>query len=460
MLSSVAISFTNFGPYHLARLRALAERLGRSGCRLIAYETAGTQGLYPVEDPPRAASRSTGSRSSPTACSKTSRGRTAPGRCGERSTATGPTPRSPCGYCAARVVGDARWARATERPSVLMSESQAIDHPRVWWKEAVKRRRVRRFSSALVGGPRHRDYLVSLGMPAGRIALGYNAVDGNALRRRGRGAAARPGGPRGLPESRTSSPSAGSRPRKTSSGWSRRMPDTADGPERRRPGTWSSAATAPRRRRSETAVAASGFAGSIHRPGFLQAGELSRWYAFASAFVHPSLMEPWGLVVNEAAACGLPLLVSDRAGCVETFVPEGAGDDRPAARRRARRADGRCPGVGRRPFRRERRALGGRAAEIAARLGAGAVRDGGASRRSRRPSSPSGCGTGDARSRWRASEPGQGRPARGERDGHGHDDGTAVSRPGGRRGSGRAGSTSATGSTRSATAGWCRASWG
>ena len=39
--------------------------------------------------------------------------------------------------------------------------------------------------------------------------------------------------------------------------------------------------------------------------------------------MHPSLVEPWGLVVNEAAACGLPLLVSDRAGCVETFVPEG-----------------------------------------------------------------------------------------------------------------------------------------
>ena len=36
-------------------------------------------------------------------------------------------------------------------------------------------------------------------------------------------------------------------------------------------------------------------------------------------------MEPWGLVVNEAAACGLPLLVSDRSGSVETFVPEHGG---------------------------------------------------------------------------------------------------------------------------------------
>ena len=70
---------------------------------------------------------------------------------------------------------------------------------------------------------------------------------------------------------------------------------------------------------------AGGVAGAVHRPGFLQMDELPRWYAYASAFVHPSLMEPWGLVVNEAAACGLPLLVSDRAGCVATLVPDPPG---------------------------------------------------------------------------------------------------------------------------------------
>jgi glycosyltransferase involved in cell wall biosynthesis len=73
----------------------------------------------------------------------------------------------------------------------------------------------------------------------------------------------------------------------------------------------------------DEAVRRSGCADAIHRPGFLQADTLPRWYAAASAFVHPSLMEPWGLVVNEAAACSLPLLVSDRAGCVETMVHEG-----------------------------------------------------------------------------------------------------------------------------------------
>ena len=47
-----------------------------------------------------------------------------------------------------------------------MSESQAIDRPRNWWKELIKMRRVRQFDAALVGGPTHRDYLVELGMPA------------------------------------------------------------------------------------------------------------------------------------------------------------------------------------------------------------------------------------------------------------------------------------------------------
>ncbi len=75
----------------------------------------------------------------------------------------------------------------------------------------------------------------------------------------------------------------------------------------------------------EAAIQTSGQAGAIHRPGFLQADGLARWYAFASAFVLPSVSEPWGLVANEAAASGLPLLISDRCGCAETLVPDPPG---------------------------------------------------------------------------------------------------------------------------------------
>jgi glycosyltransferase involved in cell wall biosynthesis len=75
----------------------------------------------------------------------------------------------------------------------------------------------------------------------------------------------------------------------------------------------------------EEAIAQSGCREAIHRPGFLQVDVLSCWYAHASAFVLPSTSEPWGLVVNEAASTGLPLLVSERAGCAPTLVPEPQG---------------------------------------------------------------------------------------------------------------------------------------
>jgi glycosyltransferase involved in cell wall biosynthesis len=34
--------------------------------------------------------------------------------------------------------------------------------------------------------------------------------------------------------------------------------------------------------------------------------------------------ETWGLVVNEAMACGLPAIVSDQVGCAEDLVLEGS----------------------------------------------------------------------------------------------------------------------------------------
>jgi glycosyltransferase involved in cell wall biosynthesis len=61
----------------------------------------------------------------------------------------------------------------------------------------------------------------------------------------------------------------------------------------------------------------------VHLPGFKQYEELPVYYALAKAFVHPSTTEQWGLVVNEAIASGLPVIVSERCGC----VPELIGDN-------------------------------------------------------------------------------------------------------------------------------------
>jgi glycosyltransferase involved in cell wall biosynthesis len=58
----------------------------------------------------------------------------------------------------------------------------------------------------------------------------------------------------------------------------------------------------------------------VHLPGFKQYEELPVYYALARAFVHASTTEQWGLVVNEAIASGLPVIVSERCGCVPELV--------------------------------------------------------------------------------------------------------------------------------------------
>jgi glycosyltransferase involved in cell wall biosynthesis len=57
--------------------------------------------------------------------------------------------------------------------------------------------------------------------------------------------------------------------------------------------------------------------------GFRQVGELRDFYAGAGVFIHPALSEPWGLVINEAMASGLPILTSNNVGAAEELVREG-----------------------------------------------------------------------------------------------------------------------------------------
>lgn len=57
--------------------------------------------------------------------------------------------------------------------------------------------------------------------------------------------------------------------------------------------------------------------------GFRSGDDLVREYADADVAVLPSWNEPWGLVVNEAAACAIPSVVSTRAGAAADLVREG-----------------------------------------------------------------------------------------------------------------------------------------
>lgn len=67
---------------------------------------------------------------------------------------------------------------------------------------------------------------------------------------------------------------------------------------------------------------ATGVSGMIRFAGFLQRDQLATYYALADMLILPTYSDPWGLVVNEAMACGLPVIVSRVAGCAADLVRE------------------------------------------------------------------------------------------------------------------------------------------
>lgn len=237
------------------------------------------------------------------------------------------------------------WALRKGIACILMSESTEQDRVRNPLGESVKRQLVRGFDSAVVGGRKHAAYLERLGMPVSRIAYGYNAVDNDFFARGARAAADTcsrerrlelgPGAPYWLCACRmvpvknlrfllhayadyrtkacgtavqsgpAPAPGAGVAGATTRSPWD--LVILGDGPERE----------ALLALRSQL-----GLDHCVHMPGFKTYDEMPAYYGLASGFVLPSISEPWGLVVNEAMACGLPVLVSNRCGAAE-LVEEG-----------------------------------------------------------------------------------------------------------------------------------------
>lgn len=51
--------------------------------------------------------------------------------------------------------------------------------------------------------------------------------------------------------------------------------------------------------------------------------QVPTYLAQSQILVLPSLSEPWGLVVNEALTCGMPVIVSERCGCSADLVQNG-----------------------------------------------------------------------------------------------------------------------------------------
>lgn len=219
-------------------------------------------------------------------------------------------------------------------PMVVMSESSRQDERRTWWKEAIKRRIVGWYSAALVGGRRHVEYLVEIGMPVDRIFSGYDVVDNNYFCERARQirnprlrqgyggqAASENRNLCGLPKNYFLASARfiekKNLPHLISAFAKYRQKSQEDGNA-----AWDLVllGDGPLRETLNSQLSTLNLHDHVHLPGFRQYDELPVYYALANAFVHASTSEQWGLVVNEAIASGLPVIVSDRCGCAPELV--------------------------------------------------------------------------------------------------------------------------------------------
>ena len=389
------VHFARFGPYHHARLRAVAGELAPFGWEVIGLQTASMDTTYDWRE------------------SKAGPG--GPGCEGEVVTVFPGRiyDEIPSWECRRSVVAclddlaadavavpgwgtlDARvslgWCRRRGAKALIMSETREVDGDRLWWKEQIKRLMMRHVHGALVGGAAHRDYLIKLGLPAARIVTGYNVVDNayfDAEAARWRAVSSRRsamggasvsggdtvGGERWAVGGKDSADLVEMRPfflasnrfieRKNlvrlieayaqfcqltslrsvhlQSFQSLRML-TAN--SQALPAHWplcllgdgdmkpwlmtrcrglglNVIESAPwELETSNLKLAAT--EGTVFFPGFRQIDELPRFYAHAGAFIHPALEEPWGLVINEAMACGLPVLSGDHVGAAAELIREG-----------------------------------------------------------------------------------------------------------------------------------------
>ncbi len=216
------------------------------------------------------------------------------------------------------------WCLRHRIPTILMSDTTKLDRARAGWKEGVKGRLVRLFSAGIVGGSRSAEYLAELGLPHGRIFTGYDVVDNDHFVAGAEAAqrnAAEVRDRYGLPEPYFLSVSRFV-PQKNISGlleayalYHAAQDDRAwplvlvgDGPERPL---------------LEARIRELGLDKDVILSGFRQYPELPAFYGLAGAFVIASTCEPWGLVVNEAMAAGLPVLVSNLCGCAPDIVEPG-----------------------------------------------------------------------------------------------------------------------------------------
>lgn len=216
------------------------------------------------------------------------------------------------------------WCNQHRVPSIMMSDTTAHDEIRSAWKEAIKRQVVRLSSAGLVGGKPNVDYLSALGMPRERIFNSYDVVDNLHFSL---------GADEACHDADNVRTCLALPPRffLASNRFieKKNLPRLLDAYARYRNQAGDTAwklvllGDGPLKPQLQALIQQKNLGPCVLMPGFKQYDELPAYYGLAGAFIQASTTEQWGLVVNEAMAAGLPVLVSNRCGCAPDLVDEG-----------------------------------------------------------------------------------------------------------------------------------------
>jgi len=314
---AVAVVFHHVGPYHHARLNAAADRLSVTGIEWLAK----AHDAWGAADVPARYQKSSLFPDATDHYLGSSQLRRAFWSALEQAN---PDVVAVNGWNDFGSLAAANCCVRRGIPMVVMSESARQDEPRTWWKEMIKRRVVGLYSAALVGGQRHVEYLVELGMLRDRIFTGYDVVDNAYFARRAveiRNSRFEIRRKYGLPENYFVA-SARFIEKKNLPTLIRAYAAYRQKSEASGNPPWDVVllGDGPLREALNSQLSTLNLHAHVHLPGFKHYDELPVYYALAKAFVHASTTEQWGLVVNEAVASGLPVIVSERCGCVPELV--------------------------------------------------------------------------------------------------------------------------------------------
>jgi len=317
----VVVSFHRFGPYHHARLNAAGARGDIVGLELSGVDKTNAWGHVHGADKFQRVTLFANADVDELTSTEVVR------HVFDHLDRIGPDVVAIPGWWRVGALAQLSWCVKYDVPAIILSESQAIDQKRIWWREALKRRIANMFAAALVGGKTHADYLISLGFPKQAIFFGYNVVDNDYF---DRGAdAARRDQTRlrqqyGLPEHYFVA-SGRFIPKKNYhrmiEAYARYRHGAGDNP-------WQLLilGDGPLNESLRESVAELQLDEHVIFPGYIPYDELPIYYGLAGAFVQPSTSEQWGLVVNEAMASRIPVIVSNPCGCATVLVePETNG---------------------------------------------------------------------------------------------------------------------------------------